>query len=63
MVILEFILYLLASEANIGDATKSPTIKAEDRIPSSKLFKLNSPLQIKQSYEVTSKMKIETSLQ
>lgn len=45
-------------DANIGDATRSPTIKAEDKIPSSKLLKLNSPLQHKQCYVVTSKMTI-----
>jgi len=36
--------YLFAREANIGEATRSPTIKADDRTPSSKLFKLKSPL-------------------
>jgi len=36
--------YLFAREANIGEATRSPTIKAEDKTPSSKLFKLKSPL-------------------
>jgi hypothetical protein len=30
--------YLLA-EANIGEATRNPTIKTDDKIPSSKLFK------------------------
>jgi hypothetical protein len=36
--------YLFANDANIGEATRSPTIKADDRTPSSKLLKLNSPL-------------------
>lgn len=39
--------YLLAREANIGEATRSPTIKADDKTPSSKLFKLKSPLHTK----------------
>lgn len=39
--------YLFANDANIGEATSSPTMKADDRKPSSKLFKLNSPLQVK----------------
>lgn len=37
--------HLFAKEANIGEATRSPTINAEDRTPSSKLFKSKSPLQ------------------
>lgn len=37
--------YLLASDANIGEATRRPTINADDRTPSWKLFKLKSPLQ------------------
>jgi hypothetical protein len=36
-------LTLLAKEANIGEATRSPTMKADDRTPSSKLLKLKSP--------------------
>jgi len=36
--------HLLAKEANIGEATRSPTMKADDRTPSSKLLKLKSPL-------------------
>lgn len=36
--------YLFANEANIGEATRSPTMKADDITPSSKLFNLNSPL-------------------
>lgn len=37
--------HLFAKEANIGEATSSPTMKADERTPSWKLFKLNSPLQ------------------
>lgn len=37
--------YLLASDANIGEAARRPTINADDRTPSWKLFKLKSPLQ------------------
>lgn len=37
--------HLFAKDANIGEATRSPTINAEDRTPSWKLFKLKSPLQ------------------
>jgi hypothetical protein len=36
--------YLFANDANMGEATRSPTIKADDRTPSSKLLKWNSPL-------------------
>lgn len=36
--------YLFASDANIGEARRSPTMKADDKTPSSKLFKLKSPL-------------------
>lgn len=36
--------YLFVRDANIGEARRSPTIKADDRIPSSKLFKSKSPL-------------------
>jgi len=37
-------IHLLAREANIGEAIRSPTINADDRTPSWKLFKLKSPL-------------------
>ena len=37
--------HLFDKDANIGEATRSPTINAEDRTPSWKLFKLKSPLQ------------------
>jgi hypothetical protein len=36
--------YLFDRDANIGEAIRSPTIKADDRTPSSKLFNLKSPL-------------------
>lgn len=36
--------YLFANDANIGQATRSPTMKAEDKTPSSKSFRLKSPL-------------------
>jgi hypothetical protein len=50
--------YLLARDANIGQATRSPTRKADDKIPSSKLFKLKSPLHIRrQMYSVTHNLK------
>jgi hypothetical protein len=49
---------LLAREANIGQATRSLTIKADDKIPSSKLFKLKSPLHTRsQIYSVTHSLK------
>lgn len=34
----------MADVAKMGEATKSPTMKAEDSTPSSKLLKLNCPL-------------------
>lgn len=34
----------MAADANIGDATRSPTIKADDTTPSSKLLRLKVPL-------------------
>lgn len=36
--------YLFARDANIGEAIRSPTINADDSMPSWKLFKLKSPL-------------------
>jgi len=44
--------YLFANDANIGQATRSPTMKAEDKTPSSKLLRLKSPLwkQMNQNY-------------
>lgn len=37
--------YLFAKDANIGEDKRSPTINADDRRPSLKLFKSKSPLQ------------------
>lgn len=37
--------YLLARDTNIGEAMRSPTIKSDDKTPSSKLFNLKSHLQ------------------
>jgi hypothetical protein len=35
--------WLFAKEANIGEAIRSPTINADDKTPSWKLFKLKAP--------------------
>jgi hypothetical protein len=40
----------LAREAKIGEAIKSPTINADDKTPSWKLFKLNSPLKLEKNH-------------
>lgn len=37
---------LCAKDANIGDATRSPTMNADDITPSSKLVKSKSPLHV-----------------
>lgn len=38
-------IHLFAKDANIGEATRSPTMNADDKTPSWKLLKLKSPLQ------------------
>lgn len=37
--------YLFVRAANIGEDTRSPTINADDKTPSSKLLNLKFPLQ------------------
>jgi len=50
--------YLLARDANIGEATRSPTIKADDKTPSSKLFNLKSPLHTSRQIVKTIKLHV-----
>ena len=39
------VIHLFANDANMGEATRSPTMNADDKTPSWKLLKLKSPLQ------------------